>query len=369
MPFKNITAPRRVADLGAEVKSSAFLATPGLYAALTNDPVRLAVQPVSGGNTRVTNVSIDAAEEVAFITRDVVVVRAGDDSVWALIDITHTPKMEQVARDVRALCMRPTGESALALGWDGSATALTLAQHEVAARPFPLRGTLRAADVLVSETVVVVDAGGEGGELRIHPGATPEPGTPGDGSGTPGSGGWADQAPFADDCIARGGRYYRDATGHGCVLADGSSTDCTFDGQCPDGTSACRPGTAGLPVDAVLFDTSDRGALKQKPKYVPRFTISEPQVVTLVETYHHNGGKGATPGTISLLGQDGTLYGPWKATGRASADLEDAYWFVEPWLELPPGTYTVVDSQPGTWAQSTWTKGVGYVTVRGHPVP
>ncbi len=176
MPFKNITAPRRVADLGAEVKSSAFLATPGLYAALTNDPVRLAVQPVSGGNTRVTNVSIDAAEEVAFITRDVVVVRAGDDSVWALIDITHTPKMEQVARDVRALCMRPTGESALALGWDGSATALTLAQHEVAARPFPLRGTLRAADVLVSETVVVVDAGGEGGELRIHPGATPEPG-------------------------------------------------------------------------------------------------------------------------------------------------------------------------------------------------
>ena len=153
------------------------------------------------------------------------------------------------------------------------------------------------------------------------------------------------------------------------MLADGSSTDCTIDGQCTDGTSACRPGTAGLPVDAVLFDTSDRGALKQKPKYVPRFTISAPQVVTLVETYHHNGGKGATPGTISLLGQDGTLYGPWKATGRASADLEDAYWFVEPWLELPPGTYTVVDSQPGTWAQSTWTKGVGYVTVRGHPVP
>lgn len=92
-------------------------------------------------------------------------------------------------------------------------------------------------------------------------------------------------------------------------------------------------------------------------------------VVTLVETNHWRSGKGAAAGTISLLGEDGTLYGPWPAMGRPSGTVADAYWFVEPWVELPPGTYTVIDSQPTTWTHSTWTKGVGYVRVLGHDAP
>ena len=175
MPFKNLSGTRKHHDLNAEVRGTAILVNPGLIAKLSTGPVRLLVQPIGGGSGKVTNVSLDSAEEVALLSRDVAVVRAGDDSVWALLDITHTPKMDQVARDIRALVMRPTGETALALGWDGSATELRVNRHEVDARPFAVRGSIRAADLTETETYTVVDGAG-GGQLRVHPGATPEPG-------------------------------------------------------------------------------------------------------------------------------------------------------------------------------------------------
>jgi hypothetical protein len=178
MPFKSITAPRRVTDLGAEVRSAAVLATPSLVAFLTTDPVRLSVHPTSG-TAKVTNVALDGAQEVAFLNRDIAVVRAEDDAVWALLDVTHTPKMDQVARDIRFLCARPSGETAFALGWDGTATAFTVQGHEVVARQFAVRGSVRAADLTATEAFVVVDVGSPGGELRVHPGATPEPGATG----------------------------------------------------------------------------------------------------------------------------------------------------------------------------------------------
>lgn len=175
MPFKNLSGTRKQNDLNAEVRGSAVLVNPGLVAQLATGPVRLLVQPVGGGSGKIINVSLDSAEEVALLSRDVAVVRAGDDAVWAILDIAHTAKMDQVARDIRALCMRPTGETALALGWDGSATELRLNRNEVVARPFAIRGSIRAADLTDVETYTVVDGAG-GGQLRIHPGATPEPG-------------------------------------------------------------------------------------------------------------------------------------------------------------------------------------------------
>jgi hypothetical protein len=52
-----------------------------------------------------------------------------------------------------------------------------LNKHEVVPRQFALRGTLRAVELGAGETYVVADGGsGDGGEFRVHPGATPEPG-------------------------------------------------------------------------------------------------------------------------------------------------------------------------------------------------
>jgi hypothetical protein len=176
MPFKSISIPKKVHGLDAEIRAAAFLANPGIVAMLSTSPVRLVAVPTSGSGGKVTNVSLDGADAVALLSRDVAVVRGTDDSVWALLDITHTPKMDQVARDVRALAMRPAGDTALAIGWDGQATELRLKKNEVDARPFQLRGSVRACDIGETETYVVVDEGGPGGQIRVHPGATPEPG-------------------------------------------------------------------------------------------------------------------------------------------------------------------------------------------------
>jgi hypothetical protein len=175
MPYKTINAPRKLQDLNAEVRAAACLLNPGMVAMLSASPARLATLPMSGSGGKVTNISLDGADGVALLSRDVAVVRGSDDSAWALLDITHTPKMDQVARDVRSLCMRPGGETALTIGWDGSASELKLKANEVEARQFALRGTVRACDVGETETYVVVD-GADGGQLRVHPGATPEPG-------------------------------------------------------------------------------------------------------------------------------------------------------------------------------------------------
>src|SRR5262245_58485355 len=140
---------------------------------VTHHPVRLGTFSLAGAAGKITNVSLDGAEAIALLSRDVAVVRGSDDSVWALLDITHTPKMDQVARDVRSLAFRPAGDTALAIGWDGHATELRLKKNEVDARPFQLRGSVRACDIGDTETYVVVDDAG--GQVRVHPGATPEP--------------------------------------------------------------------------------------------------------------------------------------------------------------------------------------------------
>ncbi|HZF53241.1 MAG TPA: hypothetical protein VE093_31535 [Polyangiaceae bacterium] len=174
MPFKNLSSSRQVNQLDAEVRSIAHLANPELVAVLSADPVRVAIHQASGGNPKTTNLTLTQGDEIALLSRDVVLVRSGD-AVWAVLNIAHSPKMDQVARDIRALCMRPTGSTALAFGWDGSATELTLSKNDVEARTFQMRGDVRAADMTATDTYVVVDKG-DGGELRVHPGGTPEPG-------------------------------------------------------------------------------------------------------------------------------------------------------------------------------------------------
>ncbi|WP_438017175.1 hypothetical protein WMF18_41400 [Sorangium sp. So ce315] len=175
MPFSNLSSPRKVHGLDAEIRGAAFLATPGLVAMVSTDPVRLGVCPVGGSGAKTTNLSLSSAEDVALLSKDVAVVRS-EDAVWALLGITHGPKLDQVGRDARLLATRPTGETALALGWDGSATELKLDKNEVNGRTFAVRGAARAFDLTDTETHVVMDGAGEGGELRVHPGATPEPG-------------------------------------------------------------------------------------------------------------------------------------------------------------------------------------------------
>jgi hypothetical protein len=82
--------------------------------------------------------------------------------------------------------------------------------------------------------------------------------------------------------------------------------------------------------------------------------------VTLITTYHWNDAQGAAPGTIGLKDANGKLYGPWPASGTpGQGGVPNAYWTVNPNIVIPAGTYTVIDSDPDTWAQNDETGGAG----------
>jgi hypothetical protein len=174
MPFKALASLKKVGNLDAEVVAIAPLETDQLVGVVTNDPVKVALYPYASGTTKVKNVGLDNVGAIALINKTAAVVKTGGE-LWGVLDLQHTPKVEQVGRDIRALCHFPKGGTALALGWDGHGAALALEGREVGGRQFTLRGDVRTATLDSTHTFVVVNGvGGPGGQLRVHPGQTPE---------------------------------------------------------------------------------------------------------------------------------------------------------------------------------------------------
>jgi hypothetical protein len=95
----------------------------------------------------------------------------------------------------------------------------------------------------------------------------------------------------------------------------------------------------------------------------PTVTFNQNYYLTDILTYHWNDGKGPPAGTIALQDSKGKTYGPWATTL-----VSGVYWTAKPSITLPAGTYTVIDSDPGTWSQNTETGGKGITTASGIPV-
>lgn len=93
---------------------------------------------------------------------------------------------------------------------------------------------------------------------------------------------------------------------------------------------------------------------------IPEFTIDRPRVIVEIMTYHwdYNGHK---LGTIALKNVDtGETYGPWETVGgTGQGGVENAYWLAHPNVEIPAGTYKLVDSSPSTWFTNGEMKGFG----------
>lgn len=94
----------------------------------------------------------------------------------------------------------------------------------------------------------------------------------------------------------------------------------------------------------------------------PTFPLVEPMKVAVIVTLHV--GEVVPGGTIGLKDADGKSWGPWSAVPDAAPD-GNTYWSCEPDAALPVGEYTVVDSDPATWAKNDGSDGFGFVTVKG----
>ena len=123
------------------------------------------------------------------------------------------------------------------------------------------------------------------------------------------------------------------------------------------------PGNTGMellpaPADPPIAQNGAGGLTRPGATRATEFTLSAPTVVTQIMTYHYGAKK--QPGLISLQHDDGTIYGPWQAAGAVGqGGVQNAYWWAQPNVEVKPGHYLVIDSDPATWSVETVTQGAG----------
>ena len=121
------------------------------------------------------------------------------------------------------------------------------------------------------------------------------------------------------------------------------------------------------PPDIVVFDTWNTDAVENGPIQPARFSISRAYRVTNIRSYHWNNGQGSPRGNIGLRHDDGTVFGPWEvSTSAGYAGREHVNWECNPNVSIPAGTYTVVDSDPTTWAHNRKSGGMGMTIIKGH---
>ncbi len=121
-------------------------------------------------------------------------------------------------------------------------------------------------------------------------------------------------------------------------------------------------------VDIVkFFDNGNIYAVENRPTRTTVFALRAPIRVTRIMTYHWNYGSGAPAGQIALRNSAGETFGPWQAFGEpGQGGVPSAYWVGEPDVVLPAGSYTIVDSNPSTWARNAASGGAGMASAEGY---
>lgn len=115
----------------------------------------------------------------------------------------------------------------------------------------------------------------------------------------------------------------------------------------------------------IIWTNNNIYGVKNKPEKLTKIVLESDYKVSVITDYHYFN-KGAKPGTISLIGEDGTKYGPWNAKGRVGqGNVENAYWDTYPDITLKAGTYEVIDSDVNTWSHNEQSDFSGFTEVRG----
>lgn len=113
-----------------------------------------------------------------------------------------------------------------------------------------------------------------------------------------------------------------------------------------------------------VFSNFNKSSVANNPKYVPDFFVDESTLISRITNYHWNNGKGAYPGTIALIDEDGKIYGPWQARGTDGMyDTKNANWIVEPNIMIPSGRYFIFDSDMATWSNNAGSAYCGFSEV------
>lgn len=115
-------------------------------------------------------------------------------------------------------------------------------------------------------------------------------------------------------------------------------------------------------ADEKIFSNSNKNVVHNLK--TTSFKLTQPMLITRIDTYHWNDQQGSPPGKIGIRG-----VGLWQATGWPGMhNTPDANWTVHPNIRLEPGIYFITDSDPATWSQNSGSGGLGFVEVFGQPI-
>lgn len=118
----------------------------------------------------------------------------------------------------------------------------------------------------------------------------------------------------------------------------------------------------------VLFDNGNIAGVGNGPNQPTTFRLTQPHVISLIQNYHWNSARGATPGSIGLRDAIGNHYGPWQSDGSpGQGGVPNAYWTVRPDITLLEGEYSVFDSHPASWSRNAGSQQRGFTRVEGYP--
>ena len=152
-------------------------------------------------------------------------------------------------------------------------------------------------------------------------------------------------------------------TGSGSGTGTDETTGSPVTWTCSRQASSSTPTTPSS--DPLIYTNGNIYGVQSGPTKPTAFSINTSYKVTFMNTYHYFNG-GILPGTISLKHSDGTVYGPWQATGLAGqGGVANATWIVQPNVVIKPGDYTVLDSDIATWSQNSQSSNAGFVEIRG----
>lgn len=95
--------------------------------------------------------------------------------------------------------------------------------------------------------------------------------------------------------------------------------------------------------------------------------MARPVRIRTIMTYHWNGGRGATGGTIVLRQvATGRRFGPFAVNASSGqAGAPNVYWTAHIDLSLPSGDYEISDSDIATWSWNPQSGGDGIVVITG----
>jgi hypothetical protein len=117
--------------------------------------------------------------------------------------------------------------------------------------------------------------------------------------------------------------------------------------------------------EELIFDNVNNTVAPGRAVSETEFFLEQKTMITKIQNCH-NFIYGSSPGSIAIVDTKGKRYGPWQAIGVVrGADFSNAYWEVSPNIVLPPGQYTVIDSDPTSWSANAQSGGKGFTSVWG----